>query len=63
MSIEKVIVKRKGFQQLSLRKYILFTNMAICNKKEGQRLIFEGTVCNIGQIKEQDKLKPEKYAD
>ena len=38
-------------------------DIAICNKKERQWLIFEGTVCNIGQIQEQDKLKTEKYAD
>ena len=37
--------------------------MAICNKKERQWLTFEGTVCNIGQIHERDKLKTEKYAD
>ena len=38
-------------------------DIAICNKKERQWLIFEGTVCNIGQIQERDKLKTEKYAD
>ena len=38
-------------------------DIAICNKKEHQWLIFEGTVCNIGQIQERDKLKTEKYAD
>ena len=32
-------------------------------KKERQWLIFEGTVCNIGQIQERDKLKTEKDAD
>ena len=37
-------------------------DIAICNKKERQWLIFEGSVCNIGQIQEQDKLKTEKYA-
>ena len=37
-------------------------DIAICNKKEPQWLIFEGSVCNIGQIQEQDKLKTEKYA-
>ena len=38
-------------------------DIAICNKKERQWLIFEGSVCNIGQIQERDKLKTEKYAD
>ena len=38
-------------------------DIAICNKKERQLLIFEGTVCNIGQIQERDKLKTEEYAD
>ena len=38
-------------------------DIAICNKKERQWLIFQGTVCNIGQIQERDKLKTEKYAD
>ena len=38
-------------------------DIAICNEKERQWLIFEGTVCNIGQIQEQDKLKTEKYAN
>ena len=37
--------------------------IAICNKKERQWLIFEGTLCNIGQIQERGKLKTEKYAD
>ena len=30
---------------------------AICNTKERQWLIFEGTVCNFGQIQDRDKLK------
>ena len=38
-------------------------DFAICNKKERQWLIFEGTVYNIEQIKERDKLKTEKYAN
>ena len=38
-------------------------DMALCNKKERQWLKYEGTVCNTGQIQEQDKLKTEKYAD
>ena len=38
-------------------------DIAICNKKERQLLIFEGTVCNIGQIQERDKFKTEEYAD
>ena len=38
-------------------------DFAICNKKERQWLIFEGTVYNIEQIQERDKLKTEKYAD
>ena len=38
-------------------------DIAICNKKERQWLIFEGTVCNIGQIQDRDKLKTEKYAE
>ena len=38
-------------------------DIAICNKKKRQWLLFEGTVCNIGQIQERDKLKTEKYAD
>jgi len=38
-------------------------DMAICNKKERQWVIFEGTECNIAQIHERDKLKTEKYAD
>ena len=38
-------------------------DIAICDKKESQWLIFEGTVCNIGQIQERDKLKTEKYTD
>ena len=42
---------------------IIIIIIAICNKKERQWLIFEGTVCNIGQIQERDKLKTEKYAD
>ena len=29
-------------------------DIAICNKKERQWLIFEGTVCNIGQIQERE---------
>ena len=32
-------------------------------ERSRQWLIFEGTVCNIGQIQERDKLKTEKYAD
>ena len=35
-------------------------DISICNKKEHQWLIFQGTVCNIGQIQEQDKLKTVK---
>jgi len=38
-------------------------DIALCNKKERHWLIFQGTVCNIGQIQERDKLKTEKYAD
>ena len=38
-------------------------DIAIYNKKERQWLIFEGTVCSIGQIQERDKLKTEKYAE
>ena len=38
-------------------------DIAICNKKERQWLFSEGTVCNIGQIQERDRLKTEKYAD
>ena len=37
-------------------------DIAICNKKERQWLIFKGTVCNIGQIQERYKLKKGKYA-
>ena len=32
-------------------------------KNATEWLIFEGTVCNIGQIQERDKLKTEKDAD
>ena len=35
-------------------------DIAICNKKERLWLIFERTVCNMGQIQERDKLKTEK---
>ena len=38
-------------------------DIATCNKKERQWLIFEGTLHNIGQIQERDKLKTEKYGD
>ncbi|KXJ20792.1 hypothetical protein AC249_AIPGENE424 [Exaiptasia diaphana] len=38
-------------------------NICICNSKERQWIIFEGTVCNIGKIQERDKMKTNKYAD
>ena len=38
-------------------------DIAICNKKERQWPLFEGTVYNFGQTQERDKLKREKYAD
>ena len=33
------------------------------NKNEKQWIIIEGTVCNIGQINERDRMKTEKYTD
>ena len=38
-------------------------DIAICNKIERPWLIFEGTVCNMGQIQERNKLKTEKNDD